>query len=69
MFVNGVDVTDRCAFADDTPEGQFVRLYRLNDNGKKYMDKDTHEAAVEVVRSGVEIREVVQCQHVLSTCS
>lgn len=36
VFYRGIDVTTRCAFADDTGEGM-AELYLLNADGKKYL--------------------------------
>ena len=58
VFVNGVDVTHRCQFADDTPGWEIAVLYRHRD-GHAYLDLETRKAAVEIVRTRIEIRGVV----------
>jgi hypothetical protein len=55
VFVRGVDVTQRCRFADDTPGRERAELYRMNDRGKFYLDEDRH-AAVEIADDDIEIK-------------
>ena len=67
VFHLGEDVTDRCRFADDTfieaVDGRSVvgvaELFKLNAEGRKYNDPETHRVAVERVH-GIEIREAVR---------
>lgn len=55
VFVNGEDVTTRCRFADDRSESMCAELL-LQRNGRPYLDEN-RELAMEVITSGVEIRE------------
>lgn len=55
VFVRGVDVTDRCRFADDTPGSQCAELYKVNVDGRKYLEDN--KVAVEIVYEDIEIRE------------
>jgi hypothetical protein len=55
VVVDGVDVTTRCRFFDDTSTPPVAELYRLNDAGRKYLDEDLRPS-VEVVHV-FEIRE------------
>lgn len=58
VFVDGIDVTARCKFADDTPRAQSALLYKLDADGKKYFDYHKREIATEwVFGNRVEIRE------------
>ena len=53
-FLNGREITDQ-TFYCDTRRG-IVRLYKLNAEGKKYLDPVTHEAAWEEKRGHVKLR-------------
>lgn len=55
VWHDGVDVTGRCVFADDTGEGQ-AKLLALNEGGHFYVDRQTGEPAVVTVR-GIAIVE------------
>ena len=35
VFYRGVDVTNRCIAADDTPGAQWATLYKLDPEGRK----------------------------------
>lgn len=52
VLVAGVDVTDRCKSFDDVRGRAY--LYRLDAEGRRYLDKETGEVAME---AGVAIRE------------
>jgi hypothetical protein len=56
VFHNGVDVTRRCEFADDTPGRNTATLFKLDAQGRKYLDPATQRVAREVIH-GIEIRE------------
>lgn len=51
----GVDVTRRCQFADDTPGHEVARLLKHNADGRPYVDQETKEVARETVTGDVRI--------------
>jgi hypothetical protein len=57
VFVRGVDVTNRCRYADDTPGRQVAELFLLNEKGTPYVDESAR-IALEIVETDVEIRPV-----------
>jgi len=56
VFVAGADVTNRCFLFDDRPPLPRAYLYRVNEQGRKFVDPSTGEIAKEVV-SDFEVRE------------
>lgn len=62
VFVDGVDITDRCRFFDDTPGARVAEIFRVDNDGRKYVDPSTDTAAVDRVYE-FEVVEVPQaCQ-------
>ena len=57
VFYRGEDVTDRCQYADDTPGRQVAHLFKLDANGRKYVDLPTNVVAMETVEGDVQMRE------------
>lgn len=55
VFVDDVDVTNRCQFADDTPGHECARLLKHGPDGRPYYDRSIDEVARETVTSGVRI--------------
>lgn len=55
VFVDDVDVTNRCQFADDTPGHECARLLKRGPDGKLFVDHATGEVARETATSGVRI--------------
>lgn len=54
VYLNGVDVTEHCYFADDV-EG-IVRVWKTNAQGRRYLDPATHRAASEELHGAVVIK-------------
>ena len=48
VYVGEEDVTSRCRFFDDTSTPPVAELYRLNAEGRKYLDS-TGKPAIEVI--------------------
>ena len=57
VFYQGEDVTSRCKFADDTSGNNTATLFKVNAQGRKYLDANGIEVAKEYV-TPIEIREV-----------
>jgi hypothetical protein len=51
VLVNGVDVTNRCYYADDG--AGLARCFKHNEQGKCYFDRDCDDVAREVLRGRV----------------
>ena len=54
---NGEDVTNRCIFADDSPDDNHAILFCVDAFGKKYLTPDRHSVAKETVLGGVVMEE------------
>lgn len=54
IFVDGVDVTDRCSTADEEQGVAFC--YKINEAGQKYVDKDLDQVASQALYGKVEIQ-------------
>ena len=54
VFIDGVDITDKCSDADD--EQDWALVYKLNEEGKKYLNLNHQpepEPAMEILTGNV----------------